>query len=136
MQNCEADMRTLTWLIACVAVAALSLAHAADPSGDWKPFMGAIYKFHSGFLADDTPPTAKERLMTIYVDGKTAKEIFNSIGPDDPEVCDNAKGYRQRHKKGIDCDYTAEDEKSKNGPYRCWIGLNLRTGDTVGTISC
>jgi hypothetical protein len=130
-------MRT-TWLIPCVAVAALSLAHAADPSGDWKPLKGAIYKFHSGFLADDTPPTAKERLMTIYVDGETAKEIFDSIGPDYPEaeVPGGGKGYRYREKKGLVCDYTAEDEKKKDGPYRCWIGLNLRTGDTEPTISC
>jgi hypothetical protein len=74
--------------------------------------------------------------LTVLLDGKTAKEIFDSIGPDYPETCSDAKGDRHRRKKGIVCFYTAEDEKDKDGPYRCWIGMDLRTGDTVGTISC
>jgi hypothetical protein len=123
-----------------LALAALSLAHAVDLSGDpsglWKPLQGAAYKFHSGVVADTTPPTANERRLTILVDGKTAKQIFDSIGPDYPETCTDAKGDRHRRKKGIVCFYTAQDEKDKDGPYRCWIGMDLRTGDTVGTISC
>jgi hypothetical protein len=87
-------------------------------------------------VADRTPPSANERRLTILVDGKTAKEIFDSIGPDYPETCSDAKGDRHRRKKGVVCDYTAQDEKTKDGPYRCWIGVNLRTGDTVSTISC
>lgn len=135
-------MQTTTRLILCgaSAAAALSLAHAADPSSDpyglWRPLQGAIYKLHSGIVADGTPPTANERRLTILVDGKIAKEIFDSIGPDYHETCSDAKGDRHRRKKGVVCDYTAQDEKDKDGPYRCWIGVNLRTGDTVSTISC
>lgn len=135
-------MRPVTWLIsgAAVAAALISLAHAADPSSDpyglWKPLQGAIYKFHSGIVADRTPPTASERRLTILLDGTAAKEIFDSIGPDYPETCSGAKGDRHRRKKGVVCDYTAQDEKDKDGPYRCWVGVNLRTGDTVSTISC
>ncbi|TFW31547.1 hypothetical protein E4O92_13565 [Massilia horti] len=127
--------------MSCAAAAtALSLAYAADLSGDpyglWKPLKGAIYKFHSGIVADATPPTANDRRLTFLVDGNIAKEIFNSIGPDYPETCGSEKGDRDRVKKGIVCSYTAQDEKDKDGPYRCWIGLNLKTGDTIGTISC
>lgn len=134
-------MRTVTWLISGVAaVAAISLARAADPSSDpyglWKPLQGAIYKLHSGIVSDRTPPTASDRRLTVIVDGSTAKEIFDSIGPDLHGTCDDVKGDRERNKKGVSCTYTAKGEKDKDGPYRCWIGVNLRTGDTIGTISC
>jgi hypothetical protein len=134
-------MLTRTLLIVGVTAAAvLSIAHAADPSSDpyglWKPLQGAIYKVHSGIVADRTPPTATDRKLTVLVDGKTAKEVFDSIGPDLPDTCSGAKGDRARDKKGIHCSYTAQDKGTKEGAYRCWIGLNLRTGDSVGTVSC
>ncbi|WEF35462.1 hypothetical protein [Pseudoduganella chitinolytica] len=36
----------------------------------------------------------------------------------------------------ITCIYTASDKATKDGPYRCWIGIDLRTGDSIGTVSC
>lgn len=127
-------------LVVAAAAISLPLVHAVDLSGDpyglWKPLRGAAYKFHSGIVSDATPPTANERRLTFLVDGQTAREIFDSIGPDYPETCTDAKGDRHRRKKGIVCFYTAQDEKDKDGPYRCWIGMNLKTGDTVGTIAC
>jgi hypothetical protein len=134
-------MRTAACLVlGALAVLAVSLARATDPSSDpsglWKPLNGAMYKLHSGIVADRTPSTASDRRLTIIVDGKTAQEIFDSIGPDLHGTCDDVKGDRARHKKGISCTYTAKDKKDKDGPYRCWIGLNLRNGNTIGTISC
>jgi hypothetical protein len=123
-----------------VTAIVVSLAHAADPSSDpyglWKPFHGAIYKIHSGIVSDRTPPTTADRKLTVLVDGKTAKEIFDSIGPDLPETCSGEQGDRLRDKKGIHCSYTAQDKGTKDGPYRCWIGLDLQTGDSIGTVSC
>jgi len=92
ISNCEVDVRITTWLISGAALAAtFSAALAVDLSGDpyglWKPLRGAVYKFHSGIVADATPPTSSERRLTVLVDGKTAKEIFDSIGPDYPETC-------------------------------------------------
>lgn len=133
-------MRPITWLIPVAALAAFSLVHATDLSGDpsglWQPLQGAVFKFHSGIVADATPPTSSDRRLTFLVDGKMAKELFESIGPDGAETCGSEKGDRRRNKKGIVCSYTAKDEKDKDGPVRCWIGLDLRTGNTVGTISC
>jgi hypothetical protein len=132
--------KTTTLSILGATSIALSLAHAADPSSDpyglWKPLQGAIYKLHSGIVADRTPPTSTDRRLTIIVDGKAAKDIFNSLGPDLPETCSSEQGDRLRDKKGIHCSYTAQDKSTKEGPYRCWIGLDLRTGDSVGTVSC
>jgi hypothetical protein len=134
-------MRKTTTLLALGATAiTLSLAHAADPSSDpyglWKPLQGAIYKVHSGIVSDRTPPTASDRKLTVLVDGKMAKDIFDAIGPDLADTCTGEQGDRMRDKKGIHCSYTAQDKGTKEGPYRCWIGLDLGTGDSIGTVSC
>lgn len=136
-------MRTIIYLVlGAAATAALSFAYAADPSSDpyglWKSLQGAMYKIHSGSVADRTPPTAKDRLVTFLVDGKAAKEIFDSIGPDVQPVCSGMNGDRDRRRKGIYCTYSAEDArtKDKDGPYRCWVGVNLITGGTETTVSC
>ena len=114
------------------------LSHAPacreDPSGLWRPFAG-VYKIHYEGVADTTPPTAQARRLTVNFDGKTAKEVFDSLGPDLATTCSGDTGDRAREKKGITCIYTAQDANTKEGPYRCWIGLNLRTGETIPTSS-
>jgi hypothetical protein len=136
-------MRNISRLIPgaiAVAITLLSLAHAGDrpddPSGLWKSLQGATYKFHSGIVADHEPPTAKDSRLTIVLHGKAAKELFESIGPDQKETCDDVTGDRERAKKGVSCTYTASLVNDKDGPVKCWIGLDLKTGDTIGTISC
>lgn len=70
-------------------------------------------------MVDRTPPTANEGRLTILMDGKAAKDIFDSIGPDYAGgTCSDAKSERHRRKKGVVCDYAARDEKDKHGPYR------------------
>lgn len=132
-------MRRTPWLIFGAAAAALSLAGAAnlagDPSGLWKPFP-AIFKIHSGVVADRTPPTAKDRKLTVNVDGAAAREIFESIGPDVQPTCSGGQGDRDRRRKGIYCTYDPADVKAKDGPYRCWIGVNLVTGEAENNVSC
>ena len=131
-------MRPVTWLM-LGAASAFSLAGAADlkgdPSGLWKTFPG-IYKIHSGIVADRTPPVGKDRKLTILVDGKAAREIFDSIGPDVQPTCSGDQHSRDRRREGIYCTFDAEDVKSKNGPYRCWIGMNLVTGKAEINVSC
>ena len=132
-------MRRTPWLIFGAIAAALSLAGAADlagdPSGLWKPFP-AIFKIHSGIVADRTPPTAKDRKLTVNVDGGAAREIFESIGPDVQPTCSGGQGDRDRRRKGIYCTYDPADAKAKEGPYRCWIGVNLITGEAENNVSC
>lgn len=62
---------------------------------------GAIYKVHSGIVSDRTPATANDRKLTVLVDGKSAKDIFDSIGPDLPETCTGEPGDRMREKKAF-----------------------------------
>lgn len=131
-------MRVTKWLLlgtaslaACVTAADLS----GDPSGLWKPFP-AIFKIHSGIVSDRTAPTAKDRMLTVHIDGKAAQELFNSIGPDVPLVCGSEKGERERRRKGIFCSYNPQEAGAKSGPYLCWIGMDLVTGDAETTVSC
>lgn len=85
---------------------------------------------------DRTPPTSHDRRLTVNFNGKTAQEVFDSLGPDLATTCSGEIGDRAREKKGIACVYTAQDAKTKEGPYRCWIGLNLKTGESVQTSGC
>ena len=117
----------------------LTLAYASDltvdPSGLWKP-LPAMYKIHSGIVANRTPPTATDRKLTFHVEGKAAKEIFDAIGPDVEPTCNGEKGERERRRKGIYCTYYPPDQKAKGGPYRCWVGVDLITGEAETNVSC
>ena len=114
------------------AGALFSLAYAAEWSGAWKPFP-ATYTIYSGELAEREAPTPADRTMTIAVEGQAAREMFDSIGPDIHPTCGQQKGERERRKRGVNCVYSAQGEGKG---YRCWIGLNLRTGESVPTVSC
>lgn len=131
-------MRVTKWLLLGTAatVAYVSAADlSGDPSGLWKS-VPAIYKIHSGIVADRTAPTAKDRKLTVHIDGKAAKDLFDSIGPDVPLTCGSEKGARERRRKGIYCAYDPQEVNAKSGPYLCWIGMNLVTGEAETTVSC
>ena len=131
--------RILVSLLSVATIATLSIANAAspasDPSGLWKSFP-AIYKIHSGSVVDRAPPTAAKRMLTVLIDGMAAKDVFDSIGPDVSKMCSAEEGDRTRAKKGVYCTYDAKLNDPKDSHYRCWIGVNLRTGDTEQTVTC
>ena len=114
----------------------LTIAHAAEPMMGWKSLRAAIYLIHGGSLADRQLPTTKDSKLSIVFDGQSAKEVFASIGPDLPATCSLEKGDRARSKKGLTCSFIEQDKGTKEGPYRCWIGIDLKTGDSVRTVSC
>lgn len=132
-------MRARSVIIYSVGISILSGAGAADLSGDpsglWKPFPG-IFKIHSGVVADRALPTAKDRKLTVHVDGAAAREIFDSIGPDVQPTCNGGQGDRDRRRKGVYCTFDPADVKAEQGPYRCWIGVNLVTGEAENNVSC
>nr|WP_233411003.1 hypothetical protein [Rugamonas sp. CCM 8940] len=110
----------------------LSMAYAAQWSGEWRPFH-ATYTIYSGELAERKAPTAAERTMTVAFKGQAAKDVFDSIGPDSHPGCSQESGYRERNKRGVSCNYTSV---GTDRGYQCWIGLNLRTGESIPTVSC
>lgn len=112
----------------------MTLAFAGTlPLEAWRPLQVRYTIFSGDSLADRDAPTSVNRKLSILVDGQAAKEIFDSIGPDMPSSCSEEKGDRNREKQGVQCAYTAR--RGTKG-YQCWIGVNLRTGESTPTASC
>ena len=131
-------MRKLTLLI----LATLSqLAIAGENRGElhelnqWNP-LRANYKIHSGGTAYSEPPTSTDSAFSVAFRDEAARQVFEQIGPDVKPVCEDTVGYRVREKKGVHCLYTPRLENPKNSHYRCWIGINLRTGEGDVRVSC
>jgi hypothetical protein len=131
-------MRKLTLLIFVVLC---QRANAAE--GDKKPHelnqwnpLPASYKIHSGGTAYSELPTKTDSAFSVAFKDEAARQVFEQIGPDVPSSCSDEKGYRVREKKGVYCSYTPRLENPKNSHYRCWIGINLRTGEGDVRVSC
>lgn len=96
----------------------------------------ASYKIHSGNTAYSEVPTTTDSAFTLAFRDEAAKQLFDQIGPDMKDGCSDAKGDRERRKKGVFCTYTARLENPKNAHYRCWIGIDLRTGEGDVRVPC
>jgi hypothetical protein len=120
-------------LLACastVAFATVSAQEKAVYPAPAKP-LSAEYTIYAGSLGDEQAPTKDDRKLAIEVTGKAAKEIFDSLYPDVQGVsCSDEKGERLRRKGRVWCAY------SPNGGYRCFLGFNLRTGESISGGSC
>jgi hypothetical protein len=132
-------MVKLTLLIVAASATWPLLAGAEEPEGQvlgqWDAVQ-ARYLIHSGGATYPEPPTKTDRALTILIEGKSAKEVFDLIGPDAKEGCSSDAGDRERNKKGVSCVYTAKLNDPKDFHYRCWVGINLRTGDGDVRVSC
>jgi hypothetical protein len=114
-------------------LSANQLANGAESSGAWEQLQAKYTIFSGQQLAGREAPTLTDRKLAIAIEGQPAKEIFDSIGPDRHPTCSQDKGDRDRRKGGVQCTYSPEG----NGKdYRCWIGVNLRTGESIPTVSC
>jgi hypothetical protein len=131
-------MRKLTLLLLagfCQLVNAGESEKKPHELNEWNPLQ-ANYKIHSGGTAYSELPTKDDNAFTVAFRDEAARQVFEQIGPDVKPVCDDAKGYRERRKKGVYCSYTARLENPKNSHYRCWIGINLHTGEGDVRVSC
>jgi len=121
-------------ILGCLLAVTAGVALASDATLDsWHAFYARYTIFSGPTLADSEAPTQTDRKLAILVEGQTAKNIFDSIGPDAAPVCSQEKGDRERAKEGVQCTYTAG---GKNKGFNCWIGINLRTGKSIATVSC
>jgi hypothetical protein len=115
-----------------IAWLAAGLGHANEPASTGaktKP-MKADYTIYSGSLDDALAPTRDDRKLAVEVSGPAAKEIFDSLYPDSKVRCSDEKGERLRRKGQLWCSYTP------SSGYRCFLGYNLRTGESIGGGSC
>jgi len=90
----------------------------------------AEYTIYSGGLGDEQAPTKDERKLAIEISGQGAKEIFDSLYPDTKVTCSGEMGERLRRKGHVWCSFSPA-----NG-YKCFIGFNLRTGESIAGGSC
>jgi hypothetical protein len=110
----------------------------ADAAAQEKPVypappkpLKAEYTIYSGGLGDEQAPTLSERKLAIEITGQGAKDIFDSLYPDAKGVsCSDEKGERLRRKGHVWCAY------SPSGGYRCFLGFDLRTGESIAGGSC
>lgn len=127
---------SLLILIALVQLAnAGELEEKTHELNQWNPLQ-ANYKIHSGGTAYSELPTKTDSAFSVAFRDASAKQVFDQIGPDVKPVCDDARGYRERRKKGVYCSYTPLLQNPKNSHYRCWIGIDLRTGEGDVRVSC
>jgi hypothetical protein len=94
-----------------------------------KPLEGE-YSIYAGELHDEKAPTKTDRKLAVEIGGQAAKEIFDSLYPDSKVSCTGEQGERLRRKDQIWCSFTPKDG------YRCFLGLDLRTGKSVPGGSC
>lgn len=121
--------RKLVVLLAGATFCCASLASLAE----WQEFSGRYTIFAGDQVAGREVPTATDRKLAIAVKGQVAKDLFDSIGPDVQPTCSGEDGDRSRRKQGVQCSYNA---KGAAQGYRCWIGINLRTGRSTAVMSC
>jgi hypothetical protein len=132
-------MRNLT-LLALAAFCQLAIAGPNEKRphelNRWNP-LPAEYKIHSGNTAYSELPTKADSAITVAFKGEAAKQLFDQIGPDVKDSCvASSKGDRERRKKGVSCLYETQLDSPTDSHYRCWIGIDLRTGEGDVRVPC
>ena len=90
----------------------------------------ATYAIYSGELNEKQAPTRTDRKLAIEITGPAAKEIFDSLYPDAKVRCSDTKGERLRSKRDVWCIFHPPSQ------YRCFLGFDLRTGNSIPGASC
>jgi hypothetical protein len=120
-------------LLAIAGIMSISLASAADQPQADRPapyqVLNGRYAIYSGDLGEQLAPTQNDRKLSLIIDGQPAKEIFDAMAPDDKTAC-GSEGARSRTKGNTWCSY-----QPKRG-YKCYLGLDLRTGKSIAGGMC
>ncbi|GAB2879127.1 hypothetical protein GCM10027277_55470 [Pseudoduganella ginsengisoli] len=116
-------------------VCVTGLALAASPKawdGTYVSFTGR-FLIYSKNLDEKAAPTAKDRRISFFVEGALAKQLFDSIGPDEKDACGASADLRVRERGDVSCTLDRLDKKS---PYTCHFGLDLRYGKSIAGSTC
>lgn len=120
----------LVYLISALLL--LPFAHAAEKEeGRFmaKPLKGDYYVY-GGSIEDKTPPTSKDRKLSLMLTGPLAKELFDHIGPDLKDACGAGPDHRERNRGDLICLWT------KEYGYACYVGIDVRTGKSMVGVIC
>lgn len=123
-------------LIGVYAIALVASGAQLDrPLPGWTTFKSQ-YRIHAGQATRAEHSTSTGSAITVAFEGKAAKSVFDQMGPDAKNRCSAEKGDRERRNKGALCTFTAKLDRATDTHYRCWIGVDLRTGEGHQGISC
>lgn len=108
-----------------------AIAADTSPTATPKPLRGD-YQIYGGTLSEMLPPTPSDKKVAFMVTGPAAKDLFLQIGPDiaKENACSEAKDYRERRRGDVSCVH------SKGEGYRCYFGLDLKTGKGMHGAIC
>lgn len=121
--------------LVCIAgaFALFPLAQAADTKEASrylaKPLKGDYYVY-GGSIEDKTPPTPKDRKLSLMLTGPLAQDLFDHIGPDAKDACSVGPSYRERNRGDLTCTWTKEHG------YSCYFGLDVPTGKSIRGSIC
>lgn len=118
-------MKALIALLLLAGAAHGEQVEAAPPKS-----LKADYVIYSGDLGERLAPTRTDRKMSVHITAQSAKDIFDSVGPDIKVECETEKGERERRKGNMWCYY-----QPSNG-YTCYFGFDLRTGKSIEGGEC
>lgn len=119
--------------VSCLLVLfSLKIATANSvPSAEPNHLRGT-YQIYGGSLAEMQPPSPSDAHVSFRFKGRSASDLFDSIGPDvkKQDACSGVAGYRERRRGHLLCVRTNED-----GP-ACYLGLDLRKGKSDAGAVC
>jgi len=113
----------------------LLAAAAAYAGGEWQFALrpaDASYVLYGQDLGDPAAPSRADSKVAFEVRGPGAREIFDSIGPDQKGVCtsDPDTAYRSRDGGRLVCTRHGKRE------YTCRFGFDLESGKSIGGSIC
>ncbi|MFN4119071.1 hypothetical protein [Acidovorax sp.] len=95
----------------------------------YRPINGQM-ALYAGGLGDPTAPNAEDAKVSFHLQGKSARDLFDRMGPDVKSECINDPKTRVRTKDRLECiRYSATD-------YSCYFGFDLKTGKSIGGSIC
>lgn len=105
--------------------------YAGDWSSSYRP-AAVRYVIYGNSLGDSAPPSSDDRKIAFEVTGRSAREIFDAIGPDLKDSCSSEPEirFRSRDEERVSC------IKTVKGDYTCHFGFDLKSGKSIGGSIC
>ncbi len=95
----------------------------------YKPLSGA-YEVYSGELSDPRPAGKSGASLAIRIDKDAARQIFEQMERDIPNLCPSEPGERMRQKNDLTC------YRSRSGKHTCYVGFDLKSGRSQAGHIC
>ena len=90
------------------------------------------YRIYGRDLGDSGPATSTDAKLSVFVNGKAAKELFDRLDKDQYDACTDGQGVRVRVAPGqqLRC------QREVDATYSCAFGIDLKTGRPIPGSVC